>query len=302
VAAAFTLLELVVVLAILAALSAIAVRSLDTVQDQARYDATRQGLDNIQAAVVGMPNGRDTDGSLLVTGFVADIGRLPRAAQVTASGTTQLQLQELWVQPPGLASFTMMTASSDPEVVLGAGWRGNYLRLGVGQTSLADGWGRPYDLLGADGVTPVVNSGDAVFAVRSRGADGLVDTTATSGYDADMVLNFGRYTGVVSGRISQVDSASGQLISPDLSKGPIVVRGFVPDPDTGALREIETVVSPSFTYSFTLTIGPRVLRAYQWPAGTEGPPWSPVTSAILKSVPVRITVQPGGQARDLIIQ
>ncbi len=252
--------------------------------------------------MAGAPNEHDADGSLLVTGFIADVGRLPRAQQVTVSGSTQLQLQELWVQPPGMASFAMVTAPSDPEVVLGTGWRGGYLRLGVGQTTLTDGWGNPYDLLGADGLTPVVNPGDPVFAVRSRGADGLVDTAATSGYNADIIQNFGNYTGVVSGSISQVDSASGQLISPDPTQGPIIVRCFAPDPNTGAVQETDTVVSPSFTYSSSLTIGPRVVRAYQWPVGTVGPPWPPVTSAVLKSVPVRIIVQPGGQAKDLVLR
>src|SRR4051812_47329304 len=89
---AFTLVELLVVLFILVILSAIAVQSLEGVQDQTRYEATQRGIQNIQDAIVGPASQRQPDGTLMVSGFVADIGRLPLAS----GSDPHTQLQELW--------------------------------------------------------------------------------------------------------------------------------------------------------------------------------------------------------------
>ena len=304
--AGFTLLELVIVLAILAALTTVALRSLDGVEDQSRYDATRRSLDNIQAAVLGAANERDADGSLLVTGFVADVGRLPYA--VGNDPTTQLQ--ELWTNPNGLLGFAIAVAPDDRSVVLGTGWRGNYLRLSLSQSSLLDGWGQTYGLFGADGVNPpsAANGGNQIFTVSSSGA-------AVSGYNGPLTLYLGgsvgqpanaSYTTTVSGCVYQLDLTSGQLENPDPNNGPVVVCYFGPNPNTGGLLEtmatVPTVSSSSTvtTYSVPATIGPRVLRAYQLPPGTP----TTLTNlglATLKSVPVRMTLPAGGQVRDLVI-
>jgi prepilin-type N-terminal cleavage/methylation domain-containing protein len=86
-----TLLELVVVLVILAILTTIAIQSTESLVDQGRYNATQQTLQNIQAAIIGPPNQRAADGSLLITGFVADMGRLPQTVDATSE-----PLRELW--------------------------------------------------------------------------------------------------------------------------------------------------------------------------------------------------------------
>src|SRR5262245_27810366 len=88
---ALTLLELVVVLAILAILTAVAVVSLDFQVDQARFDGTQRTLDSVQDAIIGPSNQRAADGSQLVTGFVADMGRLPQPVDMTTD-----PLRELW--------------------------------------------------------------------------------------------------------------------------------------------------------------------------------------------------------------
>ncbi|HEX4132440.1 MAG TPA: type II secretion system protein, partial [Pirellulales bacterium] len=74
---AFTLIEMLVVLAILAALTLVAVQSLVPLADQARTDATIKSLKSVDDAVLGPSNARNPDGTPLVTGFVADVGRLP---------------------------------------------------------------------------------------------------------------------------------------------------------------------------------------------------------------------------------
>src|SRR4051794_2579572 len=90
--AGFTLLELVVVLAILAVVTALATRALSTLEDQRRFEATQRGLAELDAAVLGSPNDRAPDGSQIASGFVADMGRLPRTV-----GSPELTLQELWL-------------------------------------------------------------------------------------------------------------------------------------------------------------------------------------------------------------
>ena len=57
-----TLLELVVVLGILAMLSTIAVRSLEPIADQARYEATQRVLNDLRFAAVGDNSQSTTSG------------------------------------------------------------------------------------------------------------------------------------------------------------------------------------------------------------------------------------------------
>ena len=69
-----TLLELLVVLAILALMATAAVTSTDVLLSQGRYEATTRTLANIQDSVLGPPIARQADGTLISTGFVADLG------------------------------------------------------------------------------------------------------------------------------------------------------------------------------------------------------------------------------------
>lgn len=290
----FTLLELVIVVAILAILAGIAVRSMEGLDQQARFEATGRCMRDISDAV--LTSGRDADGSLLVSGFVADMGRLPKAV----GSDPATQLQELWCNPRNLQPFAVRPAPSDPEVVVASGWRGNYLRLGVGQFVLQDGWGQPFDLLKSDQATPVAD-GDVVAVLRSRGADGAVDSGTPNNYDADILIPLGGTAptsgdisqATISGRVFQLDANTGQLRDPDPANGDVTIRYFAPDPATGLPSEQVVTISAPFTavsFSFAATVGPRVIRAYQG---------SPAT---LRSVPVRVMLQPGGQAKDLVIR
>src|SRR5262249_35303906 len=84
-----TLVELLVVLLILSILTVVAVQATDTLVDQARYDSTQRTLQSVEEAIVGPRGQRDADGSVLVTGFVADVGRFPLA--MGSDPLTQLQ-------------------------------------------------------------------------------------------------------------------------------------------------------------------------------------------------------------------
>ena len=319
----FTLLELVVVMAILALLAGIAIRSFDGLDQQARFDATRRSMQNIDDAILA--TSREADGSLSITGFIADVGRLPQAFGADPNS----QLAELWSNPRNLAPFVVQTSPSDPQVLIACGWRGNYLRLGVGQSTLQDGWGNAFDLLKSDLATAVGN-GDAIAAIRSRGADGMIDTGPTTGYNADITLMLGGAgsptslggTATISGNVYQFDATTGQLGNPDTTKGDVTIMFFGPNPNTGLILDPpvsvtltynssawvvksyvgqQPTVTPTGTtvsFSFVGTAGPRVIRAYQ---GTPTIPgnWS---TAPLLSVPVRVTLQPGGQAKDLTLR
>ncbi len=289
----FTLLEMVLVVAILTILATVALRSMEGVDQQARFEGTQQTMRNVNDAVLSC--GQQGDGSFLISGFVADMGRLPRAFGTEAN----TQLQELWANPRGLQPFAVRAAPSDPEVLVPCGWRGNYLQLGVGQSGLHDAWGAAMDLLKADGTAAA--DGDPVAAIRSRGADGSIDAGVATGYDTDIALTLGGNMAstaqggiaTLSGRVLQLDANSGQLRDPDPANGDVVIRYFAPDSSTGLPAEQAVTVAAPFTsvsFTFAATAGPRVVRAYQG---------SPVT---LRSVPVRLVLQPGGQARDLVLR
>ena len=72
-----TLIELVVVLAILAVLAGVAVRSLEPIADQARYEATQKSLESAKNAIV--EDRIQSSGARHVSGFVSDMGRLPES-------------------------------------------------------------------------------------------------------------------------------------------------------------------------------------------------------------------------------
>lgn len=62
-----TLLELIVALGILAALSTIAVRAIDPLADQSRYEATQRLLDDLRDATVGSALARQVNGQPIVS-------------------------------------------------------------------------------------------------------------------------------------------------------------------------------------------------------------------------------------------
>lgn len=132
-----SLLELVVILAVLGILAAAAApallqRILDT-----RVDATRAEMRSLDEGMVG-PGGSATS-----FGFAGDIGRLPQ---------TFTELMERGSLPP----YTTATVRN-----VGMGWKGPYINVGDSATDyLNDAFGRPY-------------TGASTGQVRSAGADGI---------------------------------------------------------------------------------------------------------------------------------
>lgn len=155
-----TLLELLVVLVILAIMATLAVSALQPRVESARLQQTRTSLEEIAKAVAGARGSRQSDGSPLISGFVADVGRLPRwqatggllASRQQPAEPDGLRLRELWELESPLATefpFQFRRGPTAPvdysDIQIPCGWRGPYLQLAPGQDQLLDAWGRPFE-------------------------------------------------------------------------------------------------------------------------------------------------------------
>lgn len=285
----FTLLELVVVLAILGVVTTLAVRSLDAVQDQRRYEASRQIMEDIRAAVAGSENDRNADGSHTLAGFISDMGRLPKAI-----GTTELTLAELWlpnaqrydVRQAVVENLASGTDGShvDRDVFVPGGWRGPYLRLPIDASNLLDGWGNPmsspptlgYTRLrtGLNGADNVTTAGTLITGVTHFGANGTYNPD-DKGVDRDLPVSFSFEDVEIKATIQLLDAhGNSQEIN---SSDQIILRVYSPDPADATKIKVFTAnfppdpAPPTLTFPLTtaeihmgavgLTSGVRVLRA-----------------------------------------
>ncbi|WP_395719468.1 prepilin-type N-terminal cleavage/methylation domain-containing protein [Prosthecobacter sp.] len=303
-ASGLTLLELLVVLSILAVLSTVALTSSSGIADQARYEATQRTLENIREAVLGPSNLRDTDGTLLYTGFVADMGRLPRVE-------ADLTLEELWINDgpadDGLATLAPhavrqaiaanvdVAAELDPDVYLATGWRGPYLRLSPGNTNVRDGWGAQF-ILRTQVPAAVAAAGDPIGQVHSFGANGAEDAL-DDGYDLDVSSVFTTAETAASTTITvELQKADGSPPDMPVPADEIIVRLFAPDPDTGLIavtRLDDPFSANSLMFDFTTTPGARVVRAY-YDTSNDG-------SIQSSSAVTHLNLRHGGNTRTIIL-
>lgn len=145
-----TLLELMVVLVILAIVATVAVQSLQPQVDSQRFDSAARLLEEIKVATLGPSQKFQLDGTPIVSGFVADVGRFPRIETSENDTEEFLSLGELWSNENQLASQFPFQFRAGPEqpvdystIRLPCGWRGPYLQLPIGTKQLVDPWGRP---------------------------------------------------------------------------------------------------------------------------------------------------------------
>lgn len=250
-----SLLELIVALGILAALSTVAVRTLDPLADQARYEATRTVLDQLRLATFGDPAAKQIDGQRIISGFLADTGALPSA------------LGDLTALPAGIDAYTLQSFDSDrdtaDDVSLSSGWNGPYVHLGAGQSSLLDGWGR----------SPLIDPDAGDFDFTSRGSDG--DAVAPEdGYRADLSVTIPavEYTSsTVVFRVFAIDGMTGTRIDP--APTPVQQLGVLfysvngNGGTTGAVEEVTLPVAATGTFEATVTNvnhGRAAARAFLW--------------------------------------
>jgi prepilin-type N-terminal cleavage/methylation domain-containing protein len=122
-ASGFTLIEVIVIIAVLAILAGAMAPLATRVMDSSRQDLTLQRQQAIYQAIMGDPS---APGS----GFLSDIGRLP------GSDLTELATQQ------SLPSYAIQSCGT------GMGWRGPYLLQGIDASGHPlDGWGTPMDFV-----------------------------------------------------------------------------------------------------------------------------------------------------------
>jgi prepilin-type N-terminal cleavage/methylation domain-containing protein len=295
-----TLVELLVVLAILAATATIAVRQMAPLQQQARYDATVRTLTDVRSAILGAPG--------TASGFVADVGRLPRSvAGESAFGQTDW-LGEL-LDGGGLPGYRVLPAPADPQVFVGTGWQGPYVRLGVGVPSVRDGWGTP--LQARNGVTPITAAGVPVTAVFSLGADRQIDppTGPVGPFDRD--IGFAVNGSVAADGWQSNVTVSVQMFDPAIPgltapPGDVTVYYFGPDGNGGVAQvPLLATGSAGWTATFTnLPAGTRTFRAYFDPATPSAltTPAAALAATGRSSPPVTVNLRPGSQTITLVIR
>ncbi|MBP5510264.1 MAG: prepilin-type N-terminal cleavage/methylation domain-containing protein [Kiritimatiellae bacterium] len=141
----FSLLELVVVLAVLSVLTHLAVRELGAMHEGKLVQAADRQLDAIREASAA---------------FLSDVGRLPRlTAETNRAGEVTYTLAELWKKPASLDNRTLVERDG---ATLAVGWNGPYLRLPVGRGRLRDPWGNPIEREDAAGLPRLLASVDSI--------------------------------------------------------------------------------------------------------------------------------------------
>ncbi len=284
-ASGLTLVEVLVVMFILALLAQTAVLATEGLAAQTMRDVTERSLSDMEVALLGHDGRVDAQGRAAVTGFVADVGRLPRARIGTEPAAA---LRELWERrdaepvPPSERIPTLRIGSppGDSEVQLACGWRGPYLRLGFGRSVPLDGWGRRFELWTELGVA--VAEGDLVAGMESFGADGSDDPpgVVSPGYDADLGLTVerevaplvqARHLGTV--RVQVRNLAAAQRTFLVRLYGP---RDGVPATLAQPLSVTVAATSDAEVSLPSIPIGPRVVRVYEVVAGGDPAPEDPV--------------------------
>lgn len=295
-----TLFELVIVLAILAAVTASAAVATDRVLSRRRVEVTQRMLQAFRDSVLGdfgqaepLPAVSADSGRGALDGFVADMGRLPLAV----GADPQWQLAELWSNPRGLAPYGRKTAPGDPEVFLYCGWRGPYLDLPVGASGLRDGWGRPLLVLTRDddGMPLPATEGSPISGLTSTGSDGHLGVVS---HDLPLPEDLAVWLGDVASSpthadltftVLQYDENQEEVIPAGF--GHVLVRLYLPDAATGNVGYLQSSIAsgpftapPTFQF-VDVPIGPKAVRAY----------WLGEGFSRLTSHPLSIEVHRGGQ-------
>jgi prepilin-type N-terminal cleavage/methylation domain-containing protein len=160
--AGFTLLELVVVVAVMGLISSMAMDVYTDSSNQKRFEATKSRLAEIKFAIIGDPQMR-VGSQAVLTGFFNDMGRLPRniAELITPNNSgfclhdTDYSVSVSAVNAIDCAAITVGSWSWTPED--SANWKGPYLHNiqtavddsgtpndasdDVGYIAFADAWG-----------------------------------------------------------------------------------------------------------------------------------------------------------------
>lgn len=231
-----TLIELVVVLALLAGLAAMTLTGVADLGHRGRYDETTARLKLIRQAVAG--NGSEAGR------FVRDLGRLP----IVHSTNAGVRLEEFWRDAGHIGYGAATNAADWPDAIGGlydsgnvklvCGWNGPYLMVDDPDNAESyDGFGNPWGLAGS-------GIGDSVTNVVSFGSDGAVGGTGWDEQDRTLdlaaLLPETELTVLVKGHSSTnaqesvwlpVDDAGGSTNANPYQLDRLVVAMFTPDID-----------------------------------------------------------------------
>lgn len=162
-----SLIEVIIILAVLVVLIALLVPSTVQILTAARRDVTLDEMENLKKAMIGDPNLK-TSGVRSSFGYLGDMGNLPAT------------LDDLMTQG-GQPAYAF-----DSSKGVGAGWRGPYATLGPGSDAAShrvDAFGNDYTYSGTNYVNGQGHTVDA--KVVTLGADGVAGGT---GNDEDVTL------------------------------------------------------------------------------------------------------------------
>ena len=241
-----TLLELMVVLVILAIVATVALQSLQPQVENQRFQSASSLLKEIEAATLGPANKYQIDGTPLISGFVADIGRPPLAESTELDTSKRVVLAELWDPESALAMsfpFQFRPGPVQPtdysKVQLPCGWRSPYLQLPIGAKTVRDPWGR----------TPEITVGD-----RGEAQQVQISIVAAIDQDQPVVLS----TDLTSGKVEVI----GKLLLNNPENSTVQVVMLAPDPESSlttlAVLDDEDEQPGSFLFS-NIPIGLRAI-------------------------------------------
>ncbi len=215
--AGFTLLELVVVVAVMGLISTMAMDVYTDHSNQKRFEATKERLAEIKFAIIGDPMMR-VGSQAVLTGFYNDMERLPTSIKelINYSNLNAHCVDSTDTAAPTYTSEPLCIANTDHKWVH---WQGPYLNTQSSGTNLVfqDGWGNS----GGDDFGWEVTSLTDTFKVQSIG---LNRTQGTIGSDNQYANDYPQTGNLINkadlnriDQLNKIKSSSGYCINTSAS-------------------------------------------------------------------------------------